>query len=370
MHLYVHVPFCSRRCSYCDFAIAVRREVPVSDFVDAIAREMDVRALGRDRLETVYVGGGTPSKLGGDGIAALLGRIRDRFEISGGAEVTIEANPEDISPGSAREWQAAGVNRLSIGAQSFDDNVLSWMHRTHIAAETETAVQTARDAGIANLSLDVIFALPESLNRNLERDLERLIALEPDHVSAYGLTVEPATPLGRWSARGEIAEMPEDHWADEFEFTHSTLEGAGYAHYEVSNYARDDRIARHNSAYWQDKAYLGLGPSSHGFDGTTRRWNDPVYAHWFDQVAVGNDPVAGSELLTGDQRLAERVYLGLRTKNGLEVSSDDDSVIRPWIDAGWARFNDRHGSRILCLTPAGWMRLDSLAAALTSFRSR
>jgi oxygen-independent coproporphyrinogen-3 oxidase len=244
------------------------------------------------------------------------------------------------------------------------------MHRTHIAAETETAVKTARDAGITNLSLDVIFALPESLNRNLGKDLDAVIALEPDHVSAYGLTVEPATPLGRWSARGEIAEMPEDHWADEFDLAHTMLQNAGYAHYEVSNYAKGDRVARHNSAYWQDKAYLGLGPSAHGFDGRERRWNDAVYSRWFDVVSAGKDPVGGSEVLTDDQRVAERVYLGLRTRNGLEVTEADDPVIRPWIVAGWALFNDRHDSRILSLTPAGWMRLDALAAALTSFRSR
>jgi oxygen-independent coproporphyrinogen-3 oxidase len=220
------------------------------------------------------------------------------------------------------------------------------------------------------LSLDLIFALPESLNRNLASDLGRLIALEPDHISAYGLTVEPATPLGRWSARGEVAEMPEDRWADEFELTHTALVNAGYAHYEVSNYAKNDCVARHNNAYWEDRAYIGLGPAAHGFDGGTRRWNDPVYARWVEKVAAGNDPMAGSERLTDDQRSAERVYLGLRTKNGLDVSPGDDPVIQPWVDAGWAVLNDRHDFRILSLTPAGWMRLDSLAAALTSFRSR
>lgn len=370
VHLYVHIPFCSRRCSYCDFAIAVRRDVPANEFVTGITREMEIRALGGDTLETVYFGGGTPSKLGGKGIGVLLNRLRDRFEIADHAEITVEANPEDVLPVNVHEWVAAGVNRLSIGAQSFDDNVLDWMHRTHTAAEVRNAVKTARDGGVANLSLDIIFALPESLKRNLESDLDHVIALQPDHVSAYGLTVEPATPLGRWSARGEIAEMPEEHWADEFDLTHSMLQNAGYMHYEVSNYAKGDRVARHNSAYWQDKEYIGLGPSAHGFDGSTRRWNDPVYARWLARVGLGEDPVAGAETLTEAERTAERVYLGLRSRNGLEIVPGEDAVVQPWIDAGWAFLNDRHDSRILSLTPAGWMRLDSLAAVLTSFRSR
>jgi oxygen-independent coproporphyrinogen-3 oxidase len=370
VHLYVHVPFCSRRCSYCDFAIAVRREVPVDEFVTGVAREIEIRALGADTLDTVYVGGGTPSKLGGAGLAALLTRIRDRFTIASDAELTIEANPEDVTPDNVRAWRSAGVNRLSIGAQSFDDRVLEWMHRTHTASATEAAARAARDGGITDLSLDLIFALPEQLNRDLARDLDRIIALDADHLSAYGLTVETHTPLGRWSARGEVAEMPEERWADEFMQVHDALERAGYAHYEVSNYARNARVAKHNSAYWQDRHYIGLGPSAHGFDGVIRRWNAPAYAHWLAQVAQGADPVEGSEKLSVEQRSAERVYLGLRTRNGLSITPDEAGFVRPWIDAGWAVLNDRHDSRILSLSPAGWMRLDALAAALTDFRSR
>lgn len=331
---------------------------------------MEIRTLAGDALETVYFGGGTPSKLGGEGIAALLASIRDRFTITRDAEVTVEANPEDITGPNANAWRAAGVNRLSIGAQSFDERALEWMHRTHAATQTVDAVRTARDAGIANISLDLIFALPEALSRDLQRDLDQILALDPDHVSAYGLTVEPHTPLGRWKARGDVDEMPEDRWAAEFELTHEVLTNGGYAHYEVSNFARNGRVARHNSAYWQDRPYIGLGPSAHGFDGTTRRWNESAYAHWLARVSAGDDPLGGSEALTPEQRMAERVYIGLRTNWGLKIEPDDAQIVTPWIDAGWATLNDRHDSRILSLTPAGWMRLDALAAALTSFRSR
>jgi oxygen-independent coproporphyrinogen-3 oxidase len=338
--------------------------------VDGVARELEIRALGGATLDTVYFGGGTPSKLGGEGVDALLTRIRDRFSIAPDAEVTLEANPEDVSRANADAWREAGVKRLSIGAQSFDERVLAWMHRTHSASATTDAVRHARDAGITNLSLDLIFALPETLDRNLAQDLDRMIELAPDHISSYGLTIEAHTPLGKWHAWGDVDEAPDERWAAEFELTHETLERAGYAHYEVSNFAREGRVAMHNSAYWQDRHYIGIGPSAHGFDGVSRRWNEQAYAHWLEKVRRGEDPAGGSETLTGEQRTAERAYLGLRTRNGLGIGTDEVSFVTPWIDAGWAVLNDRHDSRILSLTPAGWMRLDALAAALTDFRSR
>jgi oxygen-independent coproporphyrinogen-3 oxidase len=367
LHLYLHVPFCARRCTYCDFSIAVRRDVPAADFVSAIARELAVRSLGGDVLDTVYAGGGTPSKLGGDGVARLLDAVRARFTIDANAEVTIEANPEDVTPAAARAWREAGVNRLSLGSQSFDDRVLAWMHRTHDAAQIGRAVHVAREAGVDNLSLDLIFALPESLERDWARDLDQVVALSPQHLSLYGLTVEHATPLGRWAARGDVRELPEERWADEFLRAHATLAAAGYAHYEVSNYARDGARARHNEAYWRDRAYLGVGPSAHGFDGATRRWNEPAYAHWLARVSGGEDPVSGSELLTPEQRLAERVYLGLRTDRGYQLERPVPPSVQQWVDAGWASIDS---TLTLSLSPTGWMRLDALASALTSALTR
>ena len=371
MHLYVHVPFCARRCSYCDFAIAVRQRVPVSTFVSAVAREMETRGLGGEILDTVYLGGGTPSKLGGSGVAQLLDAIRARFTIAGGAEVTVESNPEDVTPAVVSEWRQAGVNRVSIGAQSFDDTVLRWMHRTHNANQITRAADGVRAGGIASISLDLIFALPESLERNWLRDLESALALEPQHLSLYGLTVESATPVGRWTARGEMSEAPDERWASEFLSAHDTLGRAGYAHYEVSNYAREGARARHNSAYWQDRSYLGVGPSAHGFDGATRRWNESAYARWLAKVDAHEDPVGGSESLSREQRAAERVYLGLRTDAGLDLSvveRDARPIVQQWVSAGWAHLGG-HDSGTLRLTAQGWMRLDALAAALTPLRS-
>lgn len=371
MHLYVHVPFCSRRCTYCDFAIAVRRAVPVAEYLEGIRSECAIRGIRAQTYSTVYVGGGTPSRLGGSGIVELLDAVRETGTIEGTAEVTLEANPEDVTAAAVDAWLAAGVNRLSLGAQSFDDRVLAWMHRTHTSQEIEAAVDIARGRGMPSLSLDLIFALPDELERNWVADLRAAVAAAPDHLSVYGLTVEPATPLGRRAARGDIAETPEDNWASQFELAHTLLERAGYRHYEVSNYARGEVArARHNQAYWDGSAYVGIGPSAHGFDGRERRWNESAYARWLERVRSGGDPVAGAEVLTADQQLAEHVYLGLRSDRGLLLLPGDDAIVDRWVEAGWCEISERHDSRYVVMKAQGWMRLDALAAALTFSRSR
>ena len=368
-HVYIHVPFCSRRCSYCDFSIAVRRHVPVDEYLAALDAELAIRFGERDAIEvdTIYLGGGTPSRLGGPGVARAIGQIRRHFSLAPGGELTIEANPEDVVETTVAAWVDAGVNRLSLGSQSFSDRALAWMHRTHDSAATERAVRAARSGGIHDLSLDLIFALPAEVGRDFEGDVHRLLAFEPEHVSLYGLTVEPTTPLGRWVARGTTAERPEEDYEREFLLAHELLTTAGLEHYEVSNYARPGRRARHNSAYWSGAPYVGLGPAAHGFDGSTRRWNDRAYAVWRDHAAAGTDPVEGEEPLTSDNRMAEAVYLGMRSDRGLALEPGERDVVAEWAVAGWVTVGD--DGRLRC-TPLGWLRLDALAAALTHRRSR
>jgi len=360
-HLYVHVPFCARRCSYCDFSIAVRRNVPVDEYLEALSLELDSN-VGALSLDTLYLGGGTPSTLGGPGIAQLLDLVRARADISPDAEITIEANPDDVRTDAAEAWRAAGVNRVSLGGQSFDPAVLGWMHRTHDAEQLPRAISALRDAGIADVSLDLIFALPSALNRDWPADVERALALAPTHVSLYGLTIEPHTPLGRWHSRGKVAEADEDAYEREFLHAHEALTSAGYEHYEVSNFARPGRRARHNSAYWRGVPYAAVGPSAHRFDGTTRSWNVAPYTDWRARLGRGESPLGGSEVLSEANREAERVYLGLRTTNGLESSDAELALARPWVDAGWATLRS---PRTIVLTALGWLRLDALAASLT-----
>jgi oxygen-independent coproporphyrinogen-3 oxidase len=363
------VPFCARRCSYCDFSIAVRRVVPVDEYVSAVDRELTLRYPDGVpwSIDTLYFGGGTPSRLGGDGIARAVDVFRRRIDLHGDEEITIEANPEDVTPESARLWRAAGVNRLSLGSQSFDDTILEWMHRTHDAGAIGRAVDAARAAGIDNLSLDLIFALPERTRRSWEGDVARALELQPAHLSLYGLTIEPHTPLGRWHSRGEVIESPEERYEAEFLHAHDALTSAGLDHYEVSNFSRPGMHSRHNSSYWRGVPYAGLGPSAHEFDGGARRWNLAPYAEWLEVVSLGRDPVAGREQLTEANQDAERIYLGLRTTGGLSISPSELEHVRPWIDAGWATV---HGGDRLALTALGWLRLDGLAADLTLFRSR
>ena len=366
-HVYVHVPFCRRRCAYCDFSIAVRPVVPAVEYVDALSRELAIRFPADEpwQADTLYFGGGTPSRLGSEGVERMVAALRSRIELAPGAEVTLEANPEDIDAASLAAWRSAGINRLSIGVQSFDDNVLRWMHRTHNSAQTTAAIELARDAGFSEFSLDLIFALPVDLGRVWERDLELATRLEPGHLSLYGLTVEPTTPISRWRDRGQTVEAPEEGYEEDFLTSHRVLEASGYRHYEVSNYARDNALSRHNSSYWRGVPYAGLGPSAHEFDGANRRWNEPAYTKWVELLSSGIDPVSGSEQLTEENRVAEHVYLSLRTDDGIELRPDEAPRADRWIQAGWAT---RTGDR-LRLTAEGWLRLDSIAADLTLARS-
>ncbi len=366
VHLYIHVPFCARRCSYCDFAIAVRRLIPTDDFVRAILREWQEwqrhPAWGDSPvIETVYFGGGTPSLLDPAGIERMLSRFSSDRPVAAGAEVTLEANPDDISAAAARAWRAAGVNRVSLGVQSFDPAVLAWMHRTHVVEQVPAAVETLRQAGIADLSLDLIFGLPASLDREWERDLDRAIALDPGHLSLYGLTVEPHTPLGRWTATGRERPVDEERYAEEFIAGHRAIEGAGYEHYEVSNAARPGHRARHNSAYWARAPFIGLGPSAHSGLGGSRQWNLREWQAYHDSGASGGTTVGGREALGAAEVAMEEVYLGLRTSAGLPVSRIAESVRNAWSAAGWATVENER----VVLTPEGWLRLDALVPSVS-----
>src|ERR1051325_9965130 len=217
-HLYVHVPFCARRCSYCDFAIAVRKRTPVDEYLEALDAELELRFADSksSSLETIYLGGGTPSQLGGEGIERLMDLIRQRATVVPDAEVTIEVNPDDVTAESARAWRGAGINRVSVGGQSFHAETLRWMHRVHDVASISTAFEALRSADLNDISIDLIFSLPDFLGRSWIEDLRQTIALEPTHVSLYGLTIEPNAPLGKWVARREVTEASEDRYAEEF----------------------------------------------------------------------------------------------------------------------------------------------------------
>jgi len=419
-HTYIHIPFCRRRCSYCDFSIAVRKHLQPQSFIGAIKNEHELR-LKRgewddESLETLYLGGGTPSLLPAEHVANLVqyflsgrqvGEERPRtdedrrrrtrtdeldsngkpfpFPLSPFPEVTLEANPDDVTPSATRIWVDSGINRVSLGVQSLDPAVLAWMHRMHSVEQSLSAYDNLRDSGVTSVSLDLIFALPPELNHVFRDDLDRALELEPDHLSVYGLTVEPRTPLARWISRGAASPTADGRYAEEFLAAHEILTAVGYEHYEISNYAKPGHRAVHNSAYWSGRPYAGFGPSAHRFDGHSRSWNVSPWAAYQRLVSTRKDPTEGRETLTEEQKRLERVYLALRTSDGLgeeELHHLNQAVVTKAILHGWMEKADPFpaprsplpdvplphsaSSGGLRLTPEGWLRLDELTAGLTT----
>ena len=371
-HLYVHVPFCLRRCSYCDFAVQAVAHAPVADWVRTINTEFDLFAQEhkwsqRPELRTLYIGGGTPSLIGGAGMARFADELRTRISLAADAEWTVEANPETFTTDVAIEWARAGVNRISLGAQTFNEEVLRWMGRMHGPDGPGRAVAAARDAGITNFSIDLIFALPARFNRDWRRDLDAVLALDPAHVSLYGLTAEAGTPLGRWVAEGREALASEDDYAEQYLLAARVLRDAGFVHYEVSNFAKPGFESRHNQAYWNGSAYLGLGPGAHSFLPPERRWNTRVWTEYRERIDGGQLATDGSEVVQAGTAGLEHAWLGLRTSTGIAVASLSESqaaLAESWTRRGWGE----RESGTFRLTPEGWLLLDRLSVEMESVR--
>jgi oxygen-independent coproporphyrinogen-3 oxidase len=319
--VYVHVPFCLTRCHYCDFVTYTGMEGLRRPYAAAVAEEaaLAVAALGPEPppVTSVFVGGGTPTLLPAEDLGRLLDRLRELLAFAPGAEVTVEANPETVDAATAAGLAGAGVTRVSMGAQSFDDRVLAALGRVHDAARVGAAVATLRAAGVPALNLDLIYGGPGEDDRSWAATLEAAIALDPEHLSAYALTIEPATKFGRLIAAGRMAEPAEDDLADRYETACAVLAGAGYGHYEVSNWARPGHASRHNLTYWRRGRYLGLGAGAHEFDGTTRRWNLAGVPAYLEAVHDGRRPTEGQERLDPEQARFEALALRLRTVEGL-----------------------------------------------------
>ena len=366
--LYVHAPFCSRRCFYCDFAVKVAPHGDPAEWLEAIGGEL--RSLEEEgtfvlhgALDTLYVGGGTPSLLGPTAMDGLRRIVSPSRLGSPHLEWTSEANPESFTREVADAWKRSGVNRVSLGVQSFHEASLRWMGRLHGADGAEDAVRTARAAGFDNISVDLIFGLPEHLGRDLDHELNQLLALDADHVSLYGLSVESGTPLGRSVAEGREAVASEERYESEYLAAVECLTKAGYEAYEVSNLARPGRASRHNMSYWSGEPYLGLGNGAHSYLHPLRRWN---LRDWdaYRVGAVGSaPPLADQEELDTDAIRLERIWLGLRTARGLAISTLPVGArerVDRWIEGGLAV---EEGGAVR-LTPAGWLMMDRLTVEL------
>ena len=318
--IYIHVPFCSSRCIYCDFYSTTQGVEMRSAYVQALCREMEVRKheLNNEVIQTIYFGGGTPSLLALDQIGKLMQAIRANFDISPTAEITLESNPDDVTLSLAEGWIALGFNRVSLGLQTFNDQILRLLRRRHTASTAKHAVKTLREAGFKNLTLDLIYGLPNQTFDIWKDDVQQLLALSVNHLSAYALSYEPGTALTKMRDRGEIREADEEMIRKMYLYLIEQSEAAGYKHYEISNFALPGYESRHNSSYWSGVPYIGLGPGAHSYDGKSkRRANDPDLLSYIKQA---DDAPCSFEYLDAVQLYEEYLLTGLRTSRGISLS--------------------------------------------------
>ncbi|ADG79368.1 Heme chaperone HemW OS=Tsukamurella paurometabola (strain ATCC 8368 / DSM / CCUG 35730 / CIP 100753 / JCM 10117 / KCTC 9821 / NBRC 16120 / NCIMB 702349/ NCTC 13040) OX=521096 GN=Tpau_2770 PE=3 SV=1 [Tsukamurella paurometabola] len=364
--LYLHVPFCATRCGYCDFNTYTAGELGGSSSPQAWAEAIDgelalARAtVGDVPVHTVFVGGGTPSLLGGDGLAALLDTARRHFRFVDNAEITTESNPESTSPEFFRRLRDAGFTRVSLGMQSAAAHVLTVLDRTHTPGRAVAAAKEARAAGFEHVNLDLIYGTPGETDADLAASLDAVLDAGVDHVSAYALIVEDGTALARRIRRGELPDTDDDVLARRYEQVDGALRGAGFDWYEVSNWARSDAArCHHNELYWEGANWWGAGPGAHGHIAGTRVWNIKHPARYADAVGRGELPLAGHETLTAEQQHVEDVMLRVRMRSGLPLA-----VLRPAererADAEAAEGNlDRVGAAYV-LTDAGRLLADGV----------
>ncbi|WP_215237940.1 radical SAM family heme chaperone HemW [Dyadobacter helix] len=371
MHLYIHIPFCRQACYYCDFHFSTSLSSKLA-MAEAIAKEITLRKdyLTDKKLETIYFGGGTPSLLDQAELDLILNTIHTHFNVTTGAEITLEANPDDLHPDKINQLAGAGINRLSIGIQSFHEPHLKFLNRIHSSSEAERCVKFAQDTGISNISVDLIYAIPAPDHTILHQDLQRVFDLRIPHISAYCLTIEPQTAFGSWLKKKKMKPIDEEFAATQFEILVHTLGQNGFEQYEISNFASEEKYSRHNSSYWKAHPYLGVGPSAHSFNGISREYNVSHNAQYINTITQGNIP-STLEILTQADQTNEYLLTGLRTKWGVNIHqlavlsggtflNEKQSIVQSFLDQGLISVRDA----VIMLTPAGKLFADRIAADL------
>ena len=317
--IYIHIPFCKTRCAYCDFYSTTHEEWK-QQYIDAVCKELHQRKdyLKGETVRTIYIGGGTPSQLGAAQIGRLLQTIHSVFPIDGHPEITLEANPDDLTDEYIEQLKSTPVNRISMGIQTFNDATLRILNRRHTAQEARQAVNRLRKKGFGNISIDLIYGLPGEDLKQWEANLQQAIALNVEHISAYHLTYEEGTPLYRMLQKGVVSEVSEEHSLMCFNTLIDTLQQAGFQHYEISNFCKPGKHSRHNSSYWQGIAYLGCGAAAHSFDGASRQWNIADIKAYIQGIET-NAPCYEIETLDNATRYNEYIMTGLRTSHGISL---------------------------------------------------
>jgi putative oxygen-independent coproporphyrinogen III oxidase len=361
--LYVHIPFCLTRCGYCDFNTYAGLDHLAGRYVEALLVEAEMSAPQWDRTEfiSIFLGGGTPTTLPAEAIDMLLATFRKLFDVSPLAEVTSEANPDTVDEPYLSSLRATGVDRLSIGVQSFDSAVLEALERIHGPESARAAYGAARAAGFDNVNVDLIYGANGETLESWERTLDEAITLNPEHLSCYALTIEPATPLGRKVAAGVVPAPDPDLQADMYALACELLATAGYEHYEVSNWAKPGLRCTHNLGYWEGRPYLGLGAGAHSYRDGRRWWNVRPPQQYMEMVTTGEIPEGGSEVLTEEERRTERLLLRLRTADGVPIEWVNAPSAATLIAAGLAQRRNAH----LALTDRGMILANDVILALS-----
>jgi len=317
--LYLHIPFCKQACHYCDFHFSTNRQLTLH-LCEALARELELQKnyLEGELISTIYLGGGTPSLLSKKELEIIFTAIHEHYKVDAQPEITLEANPDDLTPSKLSELILSGINRLSIGIQSFDPAVLTFLNRAHDAQAALNCVQLAREAGFKNLSIDLIYSIPGQDTEAWKKNLSQAIELSPEHISSYSLSIEQKTAFGHWQRAGKLKAMDEELSAQQFELLMEQLESVGYEHYEISNFSKPGFHSRHNSSYWEQKKYLGIGPSAHSYNGTTRQFNVSNNHQYLKSMEEGKIPFE-LEVLTPANKINEYIFTTLRTNRGCDL---------------------------------------------------
>ncbi|OUJ76085.1 radical SAM family heme chaperone HemW [Hymenobacter crusticola] len=371
--LYLHIPFCKQACHYCDFHFSTSMALK-SRLVEALVQELALRHayLGAaPTLDTIYFGGGTPSLLTAAELNTIFEAIHQHFQVAPQAEITLEANPDDLTAAKLRELAASPVNRLSIGLQSFHEPHLRLMNRAHSASESLSGVRAAQDAGFENISVDLIYGVPAPDHRIWEQDMQQVFDLKVPHLSCYALTIEPDTVFGRRQRKGTFIAPPDDFVAQQFELLLTQMRVHGYEQYEISNFCQSGRESRHNSNYWRGIPYLGLGPSAHSFDGVSRQYTVANNTQYVTAVLEHQEVPATYEVLSPTDRANEYLMTSLRTARGcdlaylrdalgLDLASQQPHYLQQLTQNGWATLRQE----VLVLTDTGKLLADQITLEL------
>jgi len=369
--IYIHIPFCRKACRYCDFNFSVSLHY-LDDFVDALVKEIRQKGesnAGRN-LETLYLGGGTPSLLSASQLEKILKAIHSYHTFQENYEWTIECNPDDLDITTIKKLRQLGFNRLSIGVQSFHERDLEIMRRSHTAEQAEAAIRRASSEGFDNITMDLIYGIPGQSSAEWEENIEKALSLPVSHLSAYHLTFEPGTVFDHWRIKGRLLTVTEEESVEQYRILREKLLSAGFDHYELSNFGRKGIVSKHNMLYWSGQSYLGLGPSAHSYDGERRSWNISALKKYMDRISTGED-LGETEHLTSKELYHDYLITSLRTKKGADPAHIEEVFglgFRMHFEKQAQAFLEKGSMSVmagrLVIEPAQWLITDHILRAL------